>query len=238
MALAEPIKKEKRYTKKPKKKVSETKEKTVDQFEKEKMESNVLSKEIPVTSEFVDENKKLNQTMSKSKKGGPYSKGAKESRRNEVYRLHFEYGYSGRKIADLMKVARNTINSDIDFWYSKIVNRTNIFNPENAVLFNLERLENQRTRIREQLDKTKSFQEKNTLDRFIFEIDSKILNTYLRLTNSNQRVFNLATEKMNNWLEENNHKERYMTLFDKMSVSNNAFEEISEIINNEKKTHK
>ena len=185
-----------------------------------------------------DENQKLNQTKSKSKKGGPYSKGAKESRRNEVYRLHFEYGYSGRKIADLMKVARNTINSDIDFWYSKIVNNTNIFNPEYAVLFNLERLENQRTRIREQLDKTNSFQEKNSLERFIFDIDSKILNINLRLTNSYQRVFNLATEKMNRWLEENNHKIRYMTLFDKMSVSINATQEINKIINNDKIPHK
>ena len=172
------------------------------------------------------------------KKGGPYTKKEQEERRSEVYRLHFEYGYSGRKIADLMKVGRNTINSDIDFWYSKIVDRTNLFNPEYAVLINLERLENQRTRIREQLDKTKSFQEKNTLDRFIFDIESKILNTNLRLANSNQRVYNLATEKMNNWLEENNHKVRYMTLFDKVSVSKKAYEEISNIIDNDKSIHK
>ena len=33
----------------------------------------------------------------KSHKRGPYSKSEKESRRNEVCRLHFEYGYSARK---------------------------------------------------------------------------------------------------------------------------------------------
>ena len=88
------------------------------------------------------------------------------------------------------------------------------------------------------MTKQNSFQEKNTLERFIFDIDSKILNIYLRLTNSNQHAFNLATEKMNRWLEENNHKVRYMTLFDKVSVSKKAYDEISNIINNDKIIHK
>jgi len=50
---------------------------------------------------------------SKNKKGGPYSKKDRDSRIDEVCRLHFEYGYSAKKISELMKVNRNTINSDI-----------------------------------------------------------------------------------------------------------------------------
>ena len=52
--------------------------------------------------------------MPKSEKnGGPYPIQAKKTRRDEVFRLHFDYGYSARKIADMLKINRNTINSDI-----------------------------------------------------------------------------------------------------------------------------
>jgi len=40
--------------------------------------------------------------VAQEKKGGPYSKDEREKRQNEVFRLHFEYGYSATKIADLM----------------------------------------------------------------------------------------------------------------------------------------
>ena len=54
--------------------------------------------------------------MPKSHQRGPYTKQELENRRNEVYRLHFEYRYSVRKIAELMKINRNTINGDIKHW--------------------------------------------------------------------------------------------------------------------------
>ncbi len=79
--------------------------------------------ELPqITSDFLDENKKLCQSMPKSHKPGPYTKFEKETRRDEVYRLHFDYGYSARKIADLMKINQKTINADIDFLCRIIVN--------------------------------------------------------------------------------------------------------------------
>lgn len=52
------------------------------------------------------------------KKGGPYTKQEKEDRQNEVYRLHFEYGSSAVKIAEMLNVNRNTINEDIKYLYS------------------------------------------------------------------------------------------------------------------------
>jgi len=62
--------------------------------------------------------------LAQNKKGGPYTKDDQESRRNEVGRLHFEYGYSARKIADIMKINRNTINSDIKYLYDAIKEET------------------------------------------------------------------------------------------------------------------
>ena len=47
-----------------------------------------------ISPEFIIENKNnLGQFMPKSHKRGPYSKQELEKRRNEIYQLHFEYGY-------------------------------------------------------------------------------------------------------------------------------------------------
>ena len=85
------------------------------------------------------------------KKGGPFTKNDQEKRRNEVYRLHFEYSYSAVKIAELMKVNRNTIHKDIQYWYAKIAKKHNIFNPEYTVIKNIQRFEIQRTRLENSL---------------------------------------------------------------------------------------
>ncbi len=170
------------------------------------------------------------QVSKQIKKGGPYTKQEIIDRKNEVYRLHFEYGYSARKIADLMKVNRNTVNGDIDYWYSKIVQNYNMFDPSYAIMVNLQRLDIQRSRLREQLDKTETFQEKLALERLILEIDSKILNTHNKLTNSTRRLIDYSTERINDWMKENKKDDRFLTLFDRISVSGKAIEKIDKII--------
>ena len=50
------------------------------------------------------------------KLGGPYTKTEQEQRREQVYQMHFEKGMSAVKIADELKVNRNTINDDIKYW--------------------------------------------------------------------------------------------------------------------------
>jgi hypothetical protein len=164
------------------------------------------------------------------KKGGPYSKMEREKRREEVYRLHFEYGYSAKKISELMNVNRNTINGDVDYWYSKIDKNTNIFNPESVIIVNLERLNIQRSRLREQLDKVDSFQEKMSLERLIYDIDCKILYIHNRVAESSKRILDFSTENLNKWMKDNKREERYMKLYDKISVSEKALEKINKII--------
>jgi len=78
-----------------------------------------------VDEEFIKQNQNLNSKI--IKKGGPYTKTEREHRQQEVYRLHFEYGYSAKKISELMKINRNTINGDITYWYSKISKTKTIF---------------------------------------------------------------------------------------------------------------
>jgi len=190
---------------------------------------------IKVSNDFLEENKKnLNQFLPRPKKSGPYSSKEKELRRNEVYRLHFDYGYSARKIAELMKINRNTVNGDIDYWYSKIIKNNNIFNPELAIIISIQRFEIQRSRLREQLDKTEHPQEKLALERLMYDIESKISYTNSKLSESAQRITDFSTKSLNDWLKENKKTERYMTLFDKIVVSDKAKEKINKIINEDK----
>jgi len=70
-----------------------------------------IGNEFNISDDFIETNKKF-KPDTRRKKGGPHTKQEIIDRKNEVYRLHFEYGYSARKIADLMKVNRNTVNGD------------------------------------------------------------------------------------------------------------------------------
>ena len=194
-----------------------------------------MNEDLNVPQEFIEEDKaNLGQFMPKSRRRGPYSKKDKEARRNEVYRLHFEYGYSARKIADLMKVDRNTINGDLDYWYSKILKNMDIVNPEYSVIITLERMEIQRTRLREQLDKIKNNPERIAIERLIYDVDSKILHTFLKLTASAFRTHKLATEWLNDQMAKNNMNNRNLTFFDTIAVSKKAYQRIRRIINEDR----
>ena len=118
------------------------------------------------------------------KEGGPYTKDERTKRQNEVARLHFEYGYSAVKIADMMKVNRNTINSDIRYLYSGIKEELKQ-NTENIVLKQIARLEAQRTRIVKQIEKGEVVniikQEKLLLD-----VDSKINSFLIKINTNNE----------------------------------------------------
>jgi len=188
-----------------------------------------------ITQEFIAENQNnLGQFMPKSHKRGPYSKQELEKRRNEVYRLHFEYGYSARKIAELMSINRNTINGDINHWYSK-VEKSNDGQVESAIFTILERLDIQRSRIREYLDKTTDISEKITIEKMILDLDYKIIQINQKTSESTKRIMNYAIEFLNEHLKTQNQKDRYLTFGQKMAVSDSAIKKIDKIISEDKK---
>ena len=172
--------------------------------------------------------------MPKYHKRGPYSKQQLEKRRNEVYRYHFEYGYSARKIAELMNINRNTTNGDIKHWYSKVT-KANDIQPESAIYTILERLDIQRTRIREYLDDTTSISDKITIERMITDIDSKIAQINEKLYFSSTKLVSYVTESLNNHFKQKNETTRYLGFHDKIVVSTNAKNKIDKIISEDKK---
>ncbi len=181
-----------------------------------------------ISQEFIESGKSL-QSNSK-KRGGPYTRDEKIKRQNEVYRLHFEYGYSARKISELMKINRNTINGDIDYWYANIYVNSNTVDPEVSIVINIQRFDVQRSRLRENLDKAENFQQRHVIEKMIFDIDCKIINTDIKLANSLKRIHKRGIEYLNDWLKENGKDQRYMTYFDRISISKKAQQKISKII--------
>ena len=126
-----------------------------------------------------EKQQQLSQTMPKSEKnGGPYPIQIKKTRRDEVFRLHFDYGYSARKIADMIKISRNTVNSDVNYWYSRLKQEFESVSPDACMAKIINRLESQRSRLREELDNVKNFQEKASINKMLLDIDNRLIQFY------------------------------------------------------------
>ncbi len=115
-----------------------------------------------------------------SKKGGPYTKREQEKRRDEVCRLHFEYGYSAKKISELIKVNRNTINSDIKQLYLTLESNWEQTTSVSLLQNHIESVLAQKRRLREALDNTEKFSEKMAIEKMILQVESKINQFQLR----------------------------------------------------------
>ena len=191
--------------------------------------------ELEVSQDFINENKKLAQTRPKSRKSGPYTKHERQKRRNEVYRLHFEYGYSARKIADLMKINRHTIDSDIQYLYSTLQHDDNKITIDDLINKQRLRFEYQRNRLMERLEKTDSFQEKLQFERLIFDIDSKLTNTYHKINDSKLDHWNEAVDYINKWMKDNRKDDRYLLYGSLITTSENKRNRIHKILKEKQK---
>ena len=87
-----------------------------------------------------------------AKKGGRYTKKERNERRTKVFQLHFDYGYSARKISQMMNINRDTINRDISFWYSELGNDYDKNGIDQWLNKQLSRLESQRVGLTKELD--------------------------------------------------------------------------------------
>ena len=174
-------------------------------------------------------------TIIQEKKGGPYTKDEKHKRLDEVHRLHFDYGFSARRIANVMKINRNTINQDVNEMYGRAYDHASSISPEYDVILNLQRLEIQRNRLRERLDKTENFQQQCVIEKMIFESDSKIINIQLKMASSIYHIHKKSHEITNKWMEDHGKNTRYMLFFDTVSVTKDTKKKIEEMIREERK---
>lgn len=114
------------------------------------------------------------------KMGGPYTKQEQETRRNQVFELHFEQGYSAVYIAKLLDVNRNTINKDVEFWYQEFKTSEPNSN-RNWFDKQLRRMEFQRTRLQKELEKDITLKERLQIENSITKIDLGITSFFVKI---------------------------------------------------------
>ena len=117
---------------------------------------------------------------SKNKKGGPYSKKDRNLRIDQVCKLHFEYGYSAKKISEVMVVNRNTINDDIKQLYSTLESNWEKSSASSLLQSHVASIVAQKSRLREELDNTEKISEKLAIEKIILQVESKINQFQLR----------------------------------------------------------
>lgn len=147
------------------------------------------------------------------KNGGPYTKAERDKRRKEVYRLHMELGLPASRISQLMHINRATITADLKFLYRQIRQDTkdqHYF--ENAFAKQMLRLEGQRARLMEYLEKTPDVEKKVTIERTIAEIDFKILTSIEKSENTRLQFLCEVMEDVNESAKKLGLTDRFFTL--------------------------
>jgi len=184
-----------------------------------------------ISPEFIEENKKINLVKPRQK-FAPYTKAQRQDRRKEVYRLHVELGLPAVKIAELMKVDRNTINSDIRTIYQDIAE------PDGTVgdAYNkfASRLESQRSRLLEYLSKQQDIQTKLLIERHITDIDSRMVSMNHKIYDSEITILKQVREAINNYTEKKKLDYRVINIEEFLKVSPAAFRGILNILRKEK----
>jgi len=115
------------------------------------------------------------------KKGGPYTKKEQEERKIQVHHLHFEENKSAVKISELLNVNRNTINDDIRYWYLQLANEIKAQDLTAKMTKQIQRMEIQRDRLLDELEETESFDDKIKLEKFISEIDNRLVQLFSKM---------------------------------------------------------
>ena len=111
-----------------------------------------------------------------NEKFAPFTLAQRRERRQEVYRLHFEKGMPATRIAEFMKVDRNTIGNVLKILYKKAIkDHDSDYTFDIVIEKYLVRLETQRDRLGLYLSDSKDINSKVTIERLIADIDFKII---------------------------------------------------------------
>ena len=167
-----------------------------------------------------------------SKKGGPYTKQEQQKRRDEVFKLHFEYGYSATQIAEMLKINRNTINSDVSFLYSKLGYEMDNVTYAKWMNKQLARIESQRVRLRRELDNDITLQERLQVEKVILDLDSKISSLIIKIATGSQKKLDESVKFINNWMKENDHEDRLMSYDSLLRIPEKSREKIDKLLDN------
>lgn len=152
---------------------------------------------IDVSPEFIEENKKIN--LVRPSQFSPYTRSQRRRRRAEVARLHFEHGIPAIRIAEMLKVDRNTVNSDLKLLYMEASKQWGVTNLQEYLYKQLTRLEAQRDRLSSYLIRTNNDIDKSLpVERLIADIDFKLLSAMERLEYGGIAFWEKVIKEVNN----------------------------------------
>jgi len=134
------------------------------------MERSSLSKESKEFSSAPE--KGISETQ--KRKGGPQTEFQRMERLDQVCKLYFEYGYSAVKIAEMLNVNRNTVNSDIKDLYSTFQSNWENTSTLSILQNHVFSLMAQKSRLREELDAAKNLSDKLSIEKMILQVESRL----------------------------------------------------------------
>jgi hypothetical protein len=187
--------------------------------------------DFTVNQEFIQENKKINLNLVRPRhKFAPFTRAQRRKRRMEVYRLHFENGMPVLKIAEFMKVDRNTINNDLKILYNKALQD---YNPDmsldDILQKQLVRLEAQRDRLGLYLCDAKDLNSKITIERLIADIDFRLIGVIERVNQNVVRYWDDVIKHVNKIAESEKLKTRYTNPFEINKISRDSRQRLDKL---------
>jgi len=156
--------------------------------------------------------------IQETKKGGRYTKKEREERKKKVYTLHFDKGKSAVKISEELNKNRNTINDDIQFWYSELSKELEKSDASSWLMKQIQRLERQRLRLYEDMEKQKNSKDRLAFEKLIFNIENAITQIIVKITFSKNSSFPFKKDLEK--IKENDVKKIVRELLSKNPISN------------------
>lgn len=193
----------------------------------------IVPEDLKIPQEFIDEGQ-LGQTRPISKKGGPYTKMERSKRRRNVIKYHFEDGYSARQIAEFLKINRHTVDEDIQYGYSQLIEELPGHNAEAWILKEVARLESQRREILVEISKAQNLTERLAIQKMIFEIDKWIAQIIVKTFQTNDHSLNIAVQALNNWASQQKLQVRYLRSRDLTRVSDKTLQKIKKLVDEDR----
>jgi hypothetical protein len=163
-------------------------------------------------------------------KFSPFTKIQRKERRDEVYKLHFEHGIPATRIAELMKVDRNTINNDLKILYNKAIRDHNSdMTFEDLIEKQLLRLETQRDRLGLYLYDVKDINNKIIIERLIADIDFKVIGVIDKINQNIVQHYDAVINHVNEIAKNEKLKTRYTSLFELYRISVDARQDLDKL---------
>lgn len=134
----------------------------------------------------------------------------------------------------MMNVNRNTVNGDIHYWYGILSKEWESYDIEAWHMKQVHRLESQRTRLFQELEKTTETTVKLSIERMILDIDIKMTNFVSKSVYTQDWLRDRSVAWINKWAKENNSKYRLLDANAAWYTSEEITEKVRKLIHDGK----